>query len=189
MTGYFENVSVRRAKPADANAIASVHFLSWRYEYAGLLPESVIRSQSLPDITVFWRDFVSEPNNWPVFVLEEDRHVVGFSSVIPARDDDVDELKVSELAAIYLKESSRDKGLGASLLQSCLDESCARGCMSMVLWVLDGNRQALGFYRKHGFVVDGDSRCEEPFAVHETRMRVDITGNASLSDSMQTHDE
>ncbi len=123
MSVNFEKIRIRRAISRDANAIAAVHFSCWQYEYAGLLPEAVIRSQSLPDITRFWRGFISNPNNWPVFLLEDDCDVVGFSSVITARDDDVDRLMVSELAAIYLKESARGKGLGTSLLLDCFDES------------------------------------------------------------------
>lgn len=176
----FEKVHVRRAIPEDANAIATVHMSSWQFAYAGLLPEVVIRSQSLPDRAAFWREFVANPDNWPVFLLEDSCDIVGFSSPIPARDDDVDRLTVSELAAIYLDESASGKGLGAALLRNCWDESRSRGCTSMVLWVLESNSRALSFYRKHGFVADGESKYEEQSAANEIRMRVDIPGHANL---------
>jgi len=142
---------IRQADPEDAYAIASVHVVGWQYAYKGLLPEEICQKQSIKVRASWWRQFTSDRTNWPLFVADDASGIEGFASVIPARDEDVDSSKVSELAAIYLPEAASRKGLGSLLLKRCQAEARSRGCRSMLLWVLDENERAIQFYRKHGF--------------------------------------
>jgi len=174
ITDNVEIPQVRLAVSEDAVAIAQVHVSGWQYAYAGLLPDTVIQSQSVSDRADYWRKFISNPINWPVFLLTENDVVTGFASAIPARDPDVSSTLVSELAAIYLDNTTSGRGLGADLLTSCLNVSRNHGCTSMILWVLDGNSRALSFYHKHGFVEDGASKYEERLEANEIRMRLEI---------------
>jgi len=165
--------AVRNAVVNDAGQIARVHVAAWRYAYAGLMPDSVLRSQSESRREVFWRGYISEKHNWPVFVLDCER-IEGFASVIPARDKDVDSSLFSELAAIYLSEPASGKALGAQLLSYCMNEARAQNRQSMVLWVLDNNERAIRFYSKHGFIPDGESKYDRHIEANEIRMRATL---------------
>ena len=165
---------MRVATVEDARSIASVHVSSWEFAYSEILPEEVIRSHTIESRASFWSSYINDVDTWPVYVMEDGRDVIGFASVIPTRDEDLDESDVSELAAIYLERTACRSGNGAELLQYCCREALIRNRKSMVVWLLDNNMAALKFYRKHGFVRDGFSKYEERLNVQEIRMQLEI---------------
>ena len=61
-------MTVRRAEPSDAGAIAEVRVSSWRSAYRGLLPDSLLDALSVPDIASRWKAW-SEKGRIRVFVL------------------------------------------------------------------------------------------------------------------------
>ena len=169
--------SIRTAIPEDAKAIAGVHVAGWQWAYVGLLPEPLLRAQSVPDRASFWRSYITDPTNWPVFVAADGEDIVGFASAIAARDGDLDDSKVSELAAIYMLEGATGEGLGKALLERCWKESRDRSRDSMVLWVLAENDRARRFYSRHGFEADGTSKHEERLGTNEIRMSASISAS------------
>ena len=60
-----------------------------------------------------------------------------------------------ELARIYAEKSRLGHGVGAALLQACLDEATRRGHGAVWLGVWERNARARAFYEKWGFVEVG----------------------------------
>jgi len=60
-----------------------------------------------------------------------------------------------EIARIYVLQEALGKGLGAALLDSCMD--IARSAHAQIIWlgVWEHNRRAIEFYQKWGFVKFG----------------------------------
>jgi hypothetical protein len=54
----------------------------------------------------------------------------------------------------------RGHGLGAPLHAAALDRLVADGFTHAGLWVLDGNRRALRFYLRHGWIDTGRTRID-----------------------------
>jgi GNAT superfamily N-acetyltransferase len=160
---------IRQASVRDAEAAAWCHLLCWREAYDGLVEPGLLaeRTSDLERRTGKWASALAEGwIRWLALNPDPDAEVrdrvIGFAAAGPARDDDAP--TPLELFAIYARKAWWGTGLGARLLEVAIGKEPA------TLWVLEGNRRARTFYRRHGFLEDG-TRVDEPFfAVPEIRM-------------------
>jgi GNAT superfamily N-acetyltransferase len=152
--------TLRRATPADAEAIAAVHVDGWQWGYRGQLPDEVLENldSTLERRAAFWREETAR-EDIAVWVLEMDGTVVGFASFGPARDGDV-EPGTGELYLIYLARAAAGRGLGRTLHEHVLDELRQRGHRRAVLWTLETNARAHRFYEIAGWRRDGARKAE-----------------------------
>ena len=67
---------VRRALPADAASLASVHVQSWREAYRGIIPQTYLEQLSVTAHERQWRRSLGG-GGW-AFVAEWEQRVVGF---------------------------------------------------------------------------------------------------------------
>jgi len=142
-----DRVSLRRAEPADAEALAHLHLDVWDDAYTGLMPQGILddRRERVDERVERWRDILTEPR--PTWVAEDAEGLIGFASAGPARDNDVDDLL--ELYSLYVRASYWDAGVGYALFEETLGDQAA------YLWVLASNTRAIGFYERQGFRLDG----------------------------------
>jgi diamine N-acetyltransferase len=61
-----------------------------------------------------------------------------------------------ELVRIYAGKEWIGHGVGAALMEACLQEAAHRGCDTIWLGVWERNERALSFYRKWGFYMVGN---------------------------------
>lgn len=147
-------VTIRRAVPDDAEALADLHVLVWEEAYSSLMPASVFESRraTLTDRIGRWREnLTGSPAS--TIVAADVSGLVGFASAGPPRSEDVD--VDEELWALYVRASRWGTGVGHALLTASLGDRPA------CLWVLHGNERAITFYGRHGFVADGSVRSDE----------------------------
>jgi GNAT superfamily N-acetyltransferase len=64
-------------------------------------------------------------------------------------------LRPIELVRIYSRKEWIGQGVGAALMQACLDEAEKRGCDTIWLGVWEHNLRGQAFYRKWGFAEMG----------------------------------
>ena len=146
-----EQYTVRRARAADATAIAAVHVTSWREAYAGRIPDEVLDGMDVAERAAIWRRLLAGEvpgEAGAVWVAELAGDVIGFASAGRCRDDDAIPGR-RELYAIYVLEADYGTGAGDLLLDAALGDEAAS------LWVLEDNPRARAFYRRHGFDADG----------------------------------
>jgi GNAT superfamily N-acetyltransferase len=152
---------IRLATAADAEAGAWCHLLCWREAYADLVEPALLLERTSDHVrrTERWTSHLDAGlvrwialNPDPDVAVED--QVIGFSAPGPARDDDAP--VPLELHAIYVRQKWWGSGLGGRLLDVAIGKEAAS------LWVFEGNRRALGFYARHGFVADG-ARSDDPF--------------------------
>ncbi|ONG57243.1 GNAT family N-acetyltransferase [Pseudoroseomonas deserti] len=146
-------ISIRRALPADAPAIAAVHVAAWRSAYAGLLPDLYLAGLSEARLaTVYRRGLVERRDGEALFVAiardtpDGPGQVVGFASGGKARRSGLAE---GEIATLYVLDDWRDQGIGRRLLRAAAAHLAAIGCHSAMLWVLTEN-PARWFYQHLG---------------------------------------
>ncbi len=151
-------LEIRRAQPADAEAVAEVHVRTWQAAYAGLLPAEILDALDPQERAATWRQRLANPRPGAATLVAAAPHVVGFSGVGPARDDDLAGRNRGEIFAIYVIPSLWSTGAGTALLRASLDALSAYD--DVVLWVLAGNERARRFYERRGFVPDGSVRKE-----------------------------
>jgi GNAT superfamily N-acetyltransferase len=168
-------MSTRLARASDARAIAAVHVRSWQAAYRGLIPQDYLDSLDPDQRRAGW-DRALSTADWPrrgVLVAEQADEVVGFASICPTRDDDLDPARVGEVTAIYLLSEAWGSGLGRQLMTDALAAITEAGFGEAALWVLDTNERARSFYEAGGWSADGavkqDTRAG--FTLNEVRYR------------------
>jgi ribosomal protein S18 acetylase RimI-like enzyme len=162
---------IRRAEPADVDAIAQVHVKTWQSTYRGHMPDSVLDSLDVSKRAAMWSKALEQPATL-VLVAIVDRAIAGFCSLIPSRDADAS-ASVAEIAAIYVDPAAWRSGVGSSLIEAAMDSARQRGLAEVTLWVLTSNTSARAFYEARGFNTDGQTKTEQRpgFSVHEIRYR------------------
>ena len=138
-------LSIRRARPKDAEAIRDVHLASIR----GLGKESYTPEQV--DAWAHDRDPADYPIDEPeatMFVAERGGSVVGFGwlSTEPAADFEgqVD----GKVTAIYVHPALARQGIGTTLYQALETRARELGLDSLGLWA---SHNAVPFYEANGF--------------------------------------
>nr|WP_274993080.1 GNAT family N-acetyltransferase [Promicromonospora iranensis] len=152
-----EDVTIRPATTADAEAIAQVDIASWRGAYSEILSGSYLESLDVTDRAGQWKAAVNA-RDITVLVAEDESGTVGFTSVGPCRDEDAEPGDL-EIYAIYLHPAAWGTGVARDLMRTVLDGLSPGTVVS--LWILEGNDRAQHFYRRHGFQHDGTERIDE----------------------------
>jgi len=142
-----DGVSIRRAEPEDAAALARLHIDVWDDAYTGLMPQGILddRRAKVDDRVERWVGILAESE--PPWVAEGADGLIGFAKSGPARDNDMDDLL--ELWSLYVRGSAYGTGVGYALFEQVVGD---RACY---LWVLANNARAIGFYERQGFRLDG----------------------------------
>jgi ribosomal protein S18 acetylase RimI-like enzyme len=146
-------LTVRAATLADARAIAEVHVASWRAGYRGLVPEAVLAALSVDQRETQWETILQDGRT-TVLVTDD---IAGFVAFEP---------DTREIRALYVDPARFRTGVGSALLDAAHD--ALRD--DVALWVLDGNENALAFYRRHDYELDGARAAHDSTGVEQLRM-------------------
>jgi len=169
---------IREATVADAAHVAEVHVRSWQVAYRGLVPQDYLDGLDPAARRERWSALLAD-DRWPragTLVAELDDRIVGFASILPARDADLDPAAFGEIAAFYLDPGVWRRGIGRRLMAAALDRLAAAGYPRAALWVLDTNLRARRFYEATGWRCDGTVKVDESlgFPITETRYRREL---------------
>lgn len=166
-------MELRRANPADAIAIATVHVRSWEAAYRGLVPEAWFDERTLQRRTEMWRELLRDDEHTRAFVACLNGTLVGFSAAAtPSRDEDAGE-RTAEIAALYVDPDHLRTGGGRALIITTLQDLTRCLWRDVTLWVFEANDRARSFYVAMGFAPDG-GRIEKPDEPPEVRLRRQI---------------
>lgn len=87
-----------------------------------------------------------------ILIAENDGVAVGYAMLRSGKvPEAVTGEKPIELVRLYVSQESLGSGVGASLMQTCIDEAKARGYETLWLGVWENNSRAQAFYRKWNF--------------------------------------
>ena len=151
-----EPLSIRRATPDDAGALALLGAATFLETYALDLPgrDIVVHCAKVhvPEVYAGW---LSDPQ-CAMWVAEagEGRVAVGYAALTPsvlpeAHEDDL------ELRRIYLLSRFQGGGSGRALMKTAVAEARARGAARLTLGMYGENHAALAFYTRMGFSTIG----------------------------------
>lgn len=167
-------LTIRRAGPDDAPAIADVHARSWQATYRGLVSDEVIDDVVAGQAERAARigRTLSDPDTPHHFFVAVTDRIVGMADAAPSRDADATPT-TGELHAIYLAPEALGRGIGRALHDAALEDLSARGFTELTLWVLRENERARRFYQAAGWSPDGAAKDEEwaGGVLHEVRYR------------------
>ena len=146
-------VTIRRAGPSDANAMARVHLASWRNTYAGVLPDRYLATLSVTREAVGYElGLIERRGGHAGFVAIADGSeapgggIVGFSTGGLSRRAG---LADGEIETLYVLDDFRDRGIGRRLLRGMASHLTSLGARSAFAWVLEANASRF-FYERLG---------------------------------------
>ena len=140
--------------PQDREGRAQVHYQAWQETYTGLMPESVLAAHTLEQCRKSANDRRSS-NSSNTFVALDRKNgdrVAGFGTLSYHARDFVSVPEAGEIVALYVLKEFQGLGLGKDLLEHCLAWIPRP---NVVLFVLKGNDNAVGFYEHMGFRFTG----------------------------------
>lgn len=170
------DVSVRPARPEDAERVARVQLSTWRTAYADLLPAEAL---DLPEVqaAALWLGAVESPPTpqHRLLVAFERDDLVGFAASGPASDEDVAAGTV-ELLALLVEPRWGRRGHGSRLVAASVDHWRGDGFTTAVTWVWERDPATRGFLTGAGWEPDGAARGLDtgPRVQRQLRLHTDL---------------
>jgi GNAT superfamily N-acetyltransferase len=156
-----DDIKIRTASGKDSVAIARIHVEAWRDAYAALLPpEYLARLDPRIEAARWNRAANSRLEN--TLVADADGEVAGYAIIGPARGQRAPgSAMAGEIYALYVETDWREQGVGRALVDAAFDRFRKRGLTEAVIWCLEGNFAARGFYQRCGGKLLTHSKLEE----------------------------
>ena len=149
---------IRDARSEDAAGIARVHVDAWRDAYAALLPSEHLTGLDYAKRAMDWARILARPRAAQhTLVAEAEGDIVGFCGFGPVRSGP----GTGEIYGLYVAADWREQGIGRNLIDRAFDTLRKHGCTSVVIWCLEGNFAARGFYARCGGRLLQEARIEE----------------------------
>ncbi|CTQ33478.1 GNAT family N-acetyltransferase [Jannaschia rubra] len=138
---------IRRATPADRQAIRDLHLASWRDSYGAELPADYMADGLARDMDAKWaaRSF-DRPEL--TLVAYTDTELTGFACAILDRDPPL-------IDNLHIRPELRGGGTGGKLLLAMKVALRQAGFDRAYLTVLESNPRARAFYLSHGGIDEG----------------------------------
>ena len=172
------DVSVRPARPEDAEPMARVQLLTWQTAYAELLPADAL-DLPMVQVAAIWLNAIEAPPSprHRVLVALERSELVGFAASEPATDEDLDAGWTAELSELLVEPRWGRRGHGSRLLAASVDHWRGDGAGLAVAWAFEADAVVTGFLESAGWAFDGLGRGLDtgPRVVHQRRLHVDLT--------------
>lgn len=140
-------ITVRKARPADADAIARIYVESWRDTYPSVLPARLLLAMSVEGQAKRWRNAIAIAAREIVYVAEQGRDVVALASMGRARDSELG--FDAEIYTLYVDPMRMGGGIGRSLLRGAFAALSASGHERCIIWAHAKN-PARFFYEAMG---------------------------------------
>jgi GNAT superfamily N-acetyltransferase len=169
------DVSVRPARPEDAERIARVQLTTWRTAYASFLPEEAL---AVPEeqAAALWLRAVELPPTAThrVLVAMDAAELVGFAASGPAEEDDVQGV---ELSSLLVEPRWGRRGHGSRLLAATVDHWRGDGDATAIAWVWERDVATRGFLSGAGWELDGAARGLDtgPRVERQVRLHADVS--------------
>src|SRR5690242_4081726 len=173
-------VTVRPARPDDAEGITRIHLIGWQHAYADLMPAAYLAgrvAEHAQRVAARRAHLETAEGATQTLVADDDGAVVGFSNFGADRDDPA----LGEVYAIYVDKDRYSTGIGRAIMDEAVARLVTRDLTPVRLWVLAGNARGITFYERYGFRADGgrssfviEQPGELPVELPELRYRLDV---------------
>jgi GNAT superfamily N-acetyltransferase len=136
-------VTIRRAVPADAEALSELHVDCWDEAYTGLVPQEILaeRRMRFQERIDCWRGALERGE--VVWLAVRDGDLIGFSGAQAA--DHADFAGLLELRVLYVRAAWWGTSVGHELFRRAVGDAASYLC------VLEGNARAIRFYERQGY--------------------------------------
>ena len=162
-------MKLRHAGAEDAERVARLHIASWCATYTRELPAKFLATQDLAERTAVWRDQID--HGVMILLAGDGVELSGFAACGPARHAGT-ETGLWEIYNLHVAPALHGQGIGSALFAAAAALGRDRGATILVLWVVETNAAARGFYERQGMQYEG-GQLEYPVGrgqfLHEVR--------------------
>ena len=166
-------MSVRPARPQDAERVAALQLSTWRTAYSFLPPEAL--DVPAEQAAALWLRAIELPPTAThrVLVALEGSELVGFAASGPS-DDDPEAVEVSTL---LVEPRWGRRGHGSRLLAATVDHWQNDAATRAVSWIWERDVASRAFFTGAGWEPDGSSRGLDtgPRVEHQVRLHADVS--------------
>ncbi|WP_457089165.1 N-acetyltransferase family protein [Microvirga sp. P5_D2] len=135
-------VSIRHAKPDDAQALSKVFDAAWREAYLGIIPGITLDKMFARRGERWWRSTITRGR--PLVVLDIGQGIAGYASYGRCRDRSLP--AEGEVDELYLAPEYQGIGLGRRLFKAVLNDLRHGDMNRVAVWALAENERACAFY-------------------------------------------
>jgi GNAT superfamily N-acetyltransferase len=148
-------IEVRRALPADGDALGEIHAASWEASYAPLF-DPAFAARGVEDRRGRWHGLIAAGAG-PILLAARDGRPLALSYALPSESRP----GLAEIYSFYGHPDGWGTGVAAALMTETL--SCLReeGFASVHLWTLRDTPQSRRFYEKCGFTETGAAKTRD----------------------------
>jgi ribosomal protein S18 acetylase RimI-like enzyme len=139
-------LEIRRAKMADAAAVAETHDQAWRTAYQGIIPGDELNKLINRRGADWWESAIRKGSR--ISVLQFGNHIAGYANYGRNRARSL--FYDGEIYELYLRPEYQGLGFGRRLFTAARKDLIQSGLKSLVVWALSENDMALDFYRALG---------------------------------------
>jgi GNAT superfamily N-acetyltransferase len=158
-------MQITPATLADINDLALIHVEGWRASYAGLVDPAFLAGLDAAAYAANWKTWLEGGETNALIARDKNGNPAGFISFgrlrtpIPGMSP-IRPLYSAEIYALYILPAFWRAGLGRQLMAAGAAALRDRKHKSVCLWVLDGNKRAVSFYKALGGQRCGTKRIE-----------------------------
>lgn len=169
MTTRETAVSLRLARPDDAERIARFHTASWRRTYRGMMTDAFLDDGALDDRRRVWHQrLTTAATNQHVCIAEDGPTIVGFICVLAGQDP----VWGSCVDNLHVASERHRLGIGRRLMREAAEWLCrVQAERGVWLWVFEANAPARAFYERLGAANAGVTDLEDPGGGHARNCR------------------
>lgn len=135
-------IAIREIHPEDNSILASI-IRSSLEEFGANKPGTVYFDESTDHLYELFRT----PRSF-YFVATQNNTILGGGGIFPSKGLPAD---TCELVKMYLQPEARGKGIGALLIQHCIDQAKETGYKKMYIETMPELSKAIRVYEKFGF--------------------------------------
>ncbi len=167
------DVSVRPARPEDAERIARVQLATWREAYAGLLAPETLDTPEVQLAAVWLNAIETRTSRTRVLVAMDRAELVGFLASAPSLDEDAG----LEVSALLVEPRWGRRGHGSRLLAAAVEHGRGDAEAAAVLWTWEDEPALTDFLKEAGWAPDGRARILDvgPRLQRQVRWHTDLS--------------
>ncbi len=147
-----QELTVRRARPDDAETCARIHIESWRHAFSEMISKGVMTRMTNYERQKQLYAAAAESRDHHGFLIMNGDKPCGMAWYGPSRRPDVADS--AELICIHILPEAQDRKAGRQLLSHVLADMNDNGYASCYLWVFTANEKARRLYERFGFKED-----------------------------------
>jgi GNAT superfamily N-acetyltransferase len=137
-----ELVIFRRARCADAQAVAAVHDVAWRSTYQGIIPHLCLERMINKRGPLWWKRQIERGSKITLFLY--DGVPQGYAAWGEARG--TWPWPAGEIFELYISPVFQGLGFGSRLFEAVRQDLKRQGLLRLVVWALKDNESACAFY-------------------------------------------